>query len=326
MPHFDLPEPDLVHYRTATPEPEQLDQWWAEQLAATRAEAWPTRSTRYRAEAYGPTPVWDVEFAGAHADPIRAWYIRPAGSEGRDVPVVVTFVGYGGGRGVPADHMALPAAGFAHLVMDTRGQGGRWTIGATGDRSRSNDGPEFPGVMTRGISDPESYYFTRLYLDAARAVDVAGELPGTDPTRIAVSGASQGGGLALAAAALSTDRVKVCHADVPFLCDFWRAVTLSPTAPYSEIADFLAQHVDSVSAAMNTLRYVDNALLAKRITADCLLSVGLMDTVCPPSTVFAAYNEITAPKQIAVYPFGVHATPHLHAERALLHFQEALAS
>lgn len=325
MPLFDLPESQLEHHRTATLEPDGLDGWWAERLAQTRELAWPTRTTRHRPDAYGPTPVWDVEFAGAHGDPARGWYIRPAGSEDTRVPIVVTFVGYGGGRGVPANHLAIPSAGFAHLVMDTRGQGGNWTIGATGDRTRGVDGPEYPGFMTRGIADPEHYYYTRLMLDAARAVEVAAELPGVDADRIAVSGASQGGGLALAAAALSTTRVKVCHADVPFLCDFQRAITLSPTAPYIEIAHFLAQHVDAVATALNTLRYVDCALLARRITADCLLSVGLMDTVCPPSTVFAAYNEIPSTKQIAVYPFGVHAVAHVHAERALQHLQDVLA-
>jgi cephalosporin-C deacetylase len=240
--------------------------------------------------------------------------------------LVVTYIGYGGGRGVPTEHLVLPSAGFANLVMDTRGQGGAWTIGATGDQTRGGDGPEYPGVMTRGIFDAETYYYTRLFVDAVRAVEVAAELPGVDADRIGVGGASQGGGLSLAAAALSGSMVKACHADVPFLCDFQRAVTISPTAPYSEISNFLAQHTESVDRVLDTLRYVDCALLARRITADCLLSVGLMDMVCPPSTVFAAYNEITGPKQIAVFPFGVHATPTVHAERGLEHFRNVLMS
>lgn len=114
------------------------------------------------------------------------------------------------------------------------------------------------------------------------------------------------------------------HANVPFLCDFQRAVGLSPTYPYKEIADFLAQQIDLTDDVLNTLRYVDCALLARRITADCLFSVGLMDEVCPPSTVFAAYHEVPGNKEIAVYPFGVHDLPRGHAERQLRHLRERL--
>jgi cephalosporin-C deacetylase len=237
---------------------------------------------------------------------------------------VVTFVGYGGGRSLPVDHSLLPSAGFAALVMDTRGQGGRWTVGATGDPAGNAPGPEYSAVMTRGIASPEDYYFTRLYVDAVRAVETARELDGVDPGRVAVSGRSQGGALALASSALLAGAVAVCHADVPFLCDIQRAVTLTSKMPYAEVAEFLAQHVDLVPTALDTLRYVDCALLARRVTAECLLSVGPMDEVCPPSTVFAAYNEIAGPKQIAEFPFGVHAVPPTHLERQLGHLRRVL--
>jgi cephalosporin-C deacetylase len=91
--------------------------------------------------------------------------------------------------------------------------------------------------------------------------------------------------------------------------------------PYAEVAEFLAQHVDLEHVAMDTLSYVDCALLARRITADCLVSVGLMDDVCPPSTVFAAYNAINATKEIAVFQFGVHSVPPAHVETQLRHLR-----
>ena len=131
-------------------------------------------------------------------------------------------------------------------------------------------------------------------------------------------------GYTLATAALVPQAVAICHADVPFLCDIQRGITLAPEAPYNEIPEFLAHNVDLIPAALNTLRYVDCALLARRITAQCLLSVGLMDTICPPSTVFAAYNEIAAGKDIAVYPFTGHEVPTAHVERQLRHLRDFL--
>jgi cephalosporin-C deacetylase len=310
MPWFDLSIEQLREYRTPTAEPAGLDRWWALRLEQAAAAAGPPQLVPYPAGVYEPVEVHDVTFSGAGGDPVRAWYLRPAGSS--RPPVVVKFIGYGGGRGLPADHLLLPALGYAVFVMDTRGQGGRWSTGAT-DPANSQ-------VMTQGITRPEDYYYTALFTDAARAVLTAAQLGGVP--HVAVSGASQGGGLALAAAALVPALVTVCHADVPFLCDIQRAITLTGAAPYSEVPEFLAQNTELADAALDTLRYVDCALLARRITAQCLLSTGLMDETCPPSTVFAAYNEITAGKDISVNPFGTHAVPSSQIERQLRHLRE----
>lgn len=318
MPWYDMPLERLREYRTQTAEPGGLDEWWAKRLADARELARPADLRRHEPDLYGTVEVYDATFSGAAGDRIRAWYLKPAGSV--RAPVVVKFIGYGGGRGAPGEHMLLPALGYGVLVMDSRGQGGRWTYGATGDGA---EGPENSLVMTRGITTPEEYYYTRMFTDAALAVDTARELAGPG-AGLAVSGASQGGGLALAAAALHGDEIAVCHADVPFLCDIQRAITLAPNAPYTEIPEFLAENVALTDVALDTLRYIDCALLARRITAASLLSVGLMDVICPPSTVFAAYNEITAAKDIAVYPYSGHSVPQAHAERQLRHLKEHL--
>ena len=60
--------------------------------------------------------------------------------------------------------------------------------------------------------------------------------------------------------------VAVCQADVPFLCDIQRGIALAPEAPYAEVPEFIAHKVDLIPAALDTLRYVDRALLARRIT------------------------------------------------------------
>jgi cephalosporin-C deacetylase len=104
---------------------------------------------------------------------------------------VVQFLGYHGGRGVPLDWLVFPAAGYAQLVMDTRGQGD----GATADPDPGAN-PQVPGFLTRGIADRDAYYYRRVFVDAVRAVDAARGHPLVDPDRVVVAGGSQGGGIA----------------------------------------------------------------------------------------------------------------------------------
>jgi cephalosporin-C deacetylase len=308
-----LTESELADYRITTSEPDGLDSWWARRLEMARSRATPVTVARHFPGTYGELAVYDVEFSGAGGDRIRGWYLRPARSPGHRLPVVVTFPGYGRGRGLPIEHTLLPAVGFGQFVMDIRGQ------------TRSLDpGTDEHHIMVHGIADPNTYYFTPVYVDAARAVDIVAELPGADPDLIAVEGGSQGGGLALAAAALSGERVRICQAEVPMLCDFRRALAVSSKVPYREVAAFLARRPERAPTALNTLRYVDCALLARRITASCLLAVGLRDEVCPPSTVYAAYHEIRGPKEIAVSANGDHRVPRDHVERKLRHLRDNL--
>src|SRR4051794_7083939 len=111
MAWFDLSEDELKSYRIGTPEPADLDGWWLARLDEARAAATPVTLTRYAPDAYGAVEVYDVEFSGGRGDRIRGWYLRPAGAGDAALPVQVTFVGYGGGRGLPIDHLALPAVG-----------------------------------------------------------------------------------------------------------------------------------------------------------------------------------------------------------------------
>ena len=94
--------------------------------------------------------------------------------------------------------------------------------------------------------------------------------------------------------------------DVPFLCHWRRAVTLLDSDPYGEIRRFLKMHRDKVDTVFTTLSYFDGVNFAARANADALFSTALMDDICPPSTVFAAYNHWVGAKEIRVYEFNTH--------------------
>src|SRR5665811_291854 len=134
--------------------------------------------------------VFDVEFAGFGGHLIKAWLTRPATGSGPAglLPAVVEYNGYGGGRGLPHEHLAWAAAGYVHLFMDTRGQGSRWGAGGdTPDPVRT--GPAAPGVMTRGLLGPANHYCRRVCTDAVRAAGAARAVAVVDPARAAVTGA-----------------------------------------------------------------------------------------------------------------------------------------
>ncbi|MDZ8274645.1 acetylxylan esterase [Microbacterium aquimaris] len=303
MPRFDLPPHELARYRPDIREPEDFDAFWQSTLAGSRQVGGeilvsPVDSPMTAID------VFDVTFPGFAGDPVKAWLWAPRGATG-PLPTIIEYNGYGGGRGLPHERLAWAASGYAHLFMDTRGQGSAWgSGGATADPHGT--GASAPGFMTRGIDDPEGYYYRRLFTDAVRLVDAARTLGIVDAHRVAVTGVSQGGGVAIAAAALAED-VAAVMPDVPFLCHFERAVGLTDHDPYAEIVRYLRVHRGSEEQVFDTLSYFDGATFAARIYAPALFSVGLHDLTCPPSTVYAAYNHLASEtREIDVYPFNEH--------------------
>ena len=320
MPPSDLSLTDLEAYAPDRDEPADFDAFWAATLTEARTHPGQPVYTPYDSGLVA-VEVYDVTFPGFAGDPIKGWFLVPAGATaaGRRLPAVVSYIGYGGGRALPHDWLLLPCAGYANLVMDTRGQGSGFQFGDTPDDPHGPIDPAYPGVMTRGVGSPETYYYRRLMTDAARAVDAARAHPLVDPDRVAVSGGSQGGGLALAAAGLVPD-VHAALVDVPFMCHWRRAIDVSDSFPYMELTNYLRIQRDRVEQTFRTLSYVDGVNHAARARATALFSVALMDPVCPPSTVYAAYHHYAGPKQITVWPYNGHEGGQTHQQRGQLDF------
>ena len=306
MPRLDLPLPDLRQYRPDVAEPADFDAFWQRTLAEARQ--FPAAPVLTRVESsLSEVEVYDVTFNGFAGDPVKAWFMLPVDRAGilpERLPTVVEYNGYGGGRGLPHEHLGWAASGYAYLFMDTRGQGSGW--GSGGDTADPHgSAPAGSGFMTRGIRSPDEYYYRRVYTDAVRAIDAVRTLDRVDPDRVTVCGGSQGGGIAIAAAGLATGLVAVMP-EVPFLCHFERAVGMTGSDPYQEVVRYLSVHRDQVEAAFSTLSYFDGVNFAKRASAPALFSVALLDPICPPSTVFAAHNHWATDAEIEVYPFNEH--------------------
>ena len=303
MAFFDLPLEQLQTFKPARTEPDDFDAFWKSTLEESRA--FPLNATfEPVAPEIKTLEIFDVTYNGFAGQPIKAWLVLPKQRDGK-LPCVVEYIGYGGGRGLPIDHLGFSSAGFAFLIMDTRGQGTTWREGHTPDIETEPGNPQYPGFMTRGILKPSSYYYRRVFTDAVRAIEAAKAHPAVDGSRIAVTGGSQGGGIAIAAAALEPS-ISFCLPEVPFLCAYRRATEMIDTFPYAEITNYLKTHRSHLETVFNTLSYFDGVNFAARAKSKALFSVGLMDTICPPSTVYAAYNHWRGAKEMRVYPYNNH--------------------
>ncbi|WP_353114808.1 acetylxylan esterase [Microbacterium sp.] len=292
--------------------PAEVEAFWTRTLAASRAAGAPASFLPQETPLRG-VRVYDVRFSGFAGERIAAWLILPEGPGPH--PAVVEYVGHGGGRGYPHEHLAWAGCGFAHLVMDPRGQGSGWRLGVTPD-----SGPLPPGsdaFFTRGITDEHDYFYRRMFADGVLAVDAIREHPDVDASRVAVMGTSQGGGVAVAVASLRGD-VRATIADVPAFGAFPLAIELAEEGPYEQIARYLAVHRDEVDTVMRVLGFFDTTVLGPAATAPALFSLGGRDVLVPPLSIRAAIDAYGGTTEVHEYPFNGHeGGGSLHQLRAI---------
>jgi cephalosporin-C deacetylase len=155
---------------------------------------------------------------------------------------------------------------------------------------------------------PEKLLYRQIFLDAAQLAGIVMEMPDVDVQRVGVMGASQGGALTVACAALEP-RIKRAAPLYPFLSDYKRVWEMDQAKEaYMELKDYFRlfdpMHMREATI-FETLGYIDIQFLVVRIQAEVLWGIGLSDTICPPSTQFAVYNKIASPKTMVMYPdFG----------------------
>lgn len=298
----------LGDYAPDTYRQEDFEEYWARGLKELVSRPSEVRFERYGLPLRG-VGVDRISFVSHDGSRVSGWYARPEGPG--PYPGVAVYHGYGGRGERPLGLFGLAAQGLAVLSMDCRGQSG------DSDDLNPGEGASVAGWMTRGIGSPRRYYYRQVYLDAVRALDLLASFEEVDASRLAVTGASQGGGLGLAVAALS-ERPALVWADVPFLCDFRRAVEVVEKAPYTEITDLARARPAMQEQIWATLSYVDVLNLAEQITCPTVVTVNLWDDVCPPSTIYGMFRKIAAEdKQLRVSPYNRHEVPYENQEARL---------
>jgi cephalosporin-C deacetylase len=303
---FDLPLDQLQTYTGCNPKPADFDAFWDRGLAELDAldpqvELVPSDFQTPYAECL------DLFFTGVDRARIHAKLLRPRQASAPH-PAVLQFHGYSGSSGDWTDKLPYAALGFTVAALDCRGQAGQ------SQDSGGVTGNTLKGHIIRGLQDsPEHLLFRQVFLDTALLARIVMAFPDVDENRVGATGGSQGGGLTLACAALEP-RIRRAVSLFPFLSDYRRVWDLDlDVAAYEELRTYfrsfdpLHEHEDEVFLKLG---YIDVQHLAPRIRAETRMAVGLMDTVCPPSTQFAAYNRIPAPKSLWVYPdFGHELLP-----------------
>ncbi len=302
MPAFDKPLPDLRKYKGINPCPPDMDQFWDAGLKEMRAVD-PKVELKPSSFKTSFADCFNLFFTGVGGSRIHAKFVRPKRNS-KPHPAILNFHGYSGNSGDWVAHLPWAAQGYSVAAMDCRGQGGKsQDLGGI-------TGTSYRGHIIRGLDDPpQKLLFRQIFLDTAQLANIVMGMPEVDPKRVGVTGASQGGGLTLACAALEP-RLKRAAPVFPFLCDYKRVweMDLAVNA-YEELRTYFRlfdpRH-EREKEIWTKLGYIDCQHLAKRIKAETMMGIGLMDQVCPPSTQFAAFNRIRAKKHAVIYPDFAH--------------------
>jgi len=306
---FDMPYEDLLIYEGTNPCPDDFDVFWDRSLAVMQSidpqvEMVPAEFQTDFADCY------HMYFTGVGGARIYAKVLKPKGIS-KPGPAVLMFHGYSMNSGDWYDKLGYAAQGFTVAALDCRGQGGR------SEDPGGVKGWTLNGHIVRGLhDDPSNLLFRSIFLDAAQLAKIIMEMPEVDAGRVGATGGSQGGGLTLACASLEP-RIKRAAPIFPFLSDYKRVWEIDQDVDaYQELRDWFRRfdpRHEREDEVFTQLGYIDVQHMASRIRGEVLMATGLMDTVCPPSTQFAAYNKIGAPKSLAIYPdHGHEDLPDIH--------------
>ncbi len=299
MPLLDMPLAKLKAYKGINPKPKDFDAYWDKALKEMRAVEPNVEMKPNKTIQVSYADFFDLYWSGVGGAKIHAKLLRPK-KISKSGPALLIFHGYSMSSGDWSEKLGYVAEGFTVAALDCRGQGGY------SEEKGGVQGSTLRGHIIRGLGEnPDKLLFRQLFLDTAQMARIIMDLPGVDPKRVGAMGGSQGGGLTLACAALEP-RIKRIAPCYPFLSDYQRVWDMDLDKDAYEELRYYFRSFDPLhereKEIFTQLGYIDVHHLAPRIQAQTLMAITLLDSICPPSTQFAAFNNIKAPKQTAIYP------------------------
>ena len=302
MPALDFPLETLKTYKGISPRPKDFDSYWDK--AVTEMHELGTSFTTKPAEFKAPGVICEyLYFTGAGGAKVCCKYLRPEKVDGK-IPAIAMFHGYSGSSGGWVDKLAYAYAGFAVLAMDVRGQMGfsEDNYGSTGTTLR--------GHIIRGLDgETDDLFYRNVFLDTAQVARILMNMDFVDENRVYATGGSQGGALAITCGALEPN-VKKIVSIFPFLSDYKRVWEMDLCkGAYDELSYYIRSRdprQQNMEAMFQRLGYIDVSNLAPRIKGETYMFLTLMDDICPPSTQFAVYNNLTGKKRCEIYPNHGH--------------------
>ncbi len=286
---------ELEQVKPSLPVPGDFWKFWNEKTRAVRG----SRDEAVVTEVESPDPkvaTFDVQVAVPGTKGFSGYLAVPKGAKGKLLPAIL-FPHSAGVRGSQLNQ-AVKGAQMGCIALDFNAHG--LPNGKPGAFYTQLESGELKGYSAIGGGSRETSYFLGMYLRLIRAVDFMTNRPEWDGRHLIMYGSSQGGGQALIAAGLD-DRVTLCLANVPAMCDQTAAV-VQRTAGWPRMVEWAKMPRD-------VARYFDSMNFATRIKCPVMMTVGLMDQTCAPSSVYAAYNSISAKKKIIPRPGMGHAFP-----------------
>ena len=309
MPVLDLPLSELKNYKGSSPCPSDIDSFWDDAIAQMK-DINSNVSISNADFTCDFARCFDMTFTGLGGSRVYCKILKPLRAN-MPTPALLKFHGYSANSGDWSDHLVHVAAGYTVAVLDCRGQGGKsQDLGGSA-------GNTLMGHIVRGVEDgPSSLYFKYVFCDAAQMAGLVMEMDDVDENRVMATGASQGGALTIACAALEP-RVKKAFAVYPFLSDYRRVwhMDLDKFA-YEGIRQYFRRfdpRHEHESHFFHCLSYIDIQNLAHRVKAEVTMATGLIDEICPPSTQYAVYNKLEVTKEMILYPdFGHEPLPGIN--------------